>query len=91
MEGAFMVGRRGHAIGIRAGQLRWISLPWRRRPSPSRVCFLGHGKGWLASWGFRVPRLGVHFYTRSPGGVEVTPPVKSARLLAPAGFVEGLL
>jgi hypothetical protein len=32
----------------------------------SQVCFLGHRKGWLASWGFRVPQLGIRIYTRSP-------------------------
>jgi hypothetical protein len=32
------------------------------------VCFLGNGNGWLAPWGFRVPRSGGHprLYPRGP-------------------------
>ena len=58
---------------------------------PSRVCLLVHGKGaasFVGSWG---SELSVRVYTRSPGGVEVTPPAKSARLLASAGSAEEML
>lgn len=49
-----------------------VRFPQWRQAADGRLSFSGlfsrSREGWLTSWGFRVPRLCLRVYTRSPGG-----------------------